>query len=455
MRRSRLIVLLAATCTVLAGLTPAQAARTPAKPVADTPYLGWSSWSLQSTKYPGVNTQGDYSWLTEQHVLQQAQVVSTKLRSHGYQYVNIDAGWWRKWDWTPEYDQYARPLTDAARFPDGMAATARKIHSMGLKVGIYMPVGLEKEAYNGGNSPIADAPGCHTRDVVYPDLRTTNGWDSSYKLNFDNPCAARWIDSIARMFAQWGVDFLKLDGVGPGSDKSGPNYDNTADVAAWSRALVATGRDIQFLLSWSLDHDYVDTWRRYSNGWRIDTDVECYCDTLVTWQNSLVKRFDDVVPWIGDAGRGGWNNLDSVDVGVGAMDGLTNDERRLYMTFWAIEAAPLYTGDDLTKLDSFGLSLLTNDEVIAIDQAGRPARPVVAHTPQQTWWVRNADGSYTVALFNLDTSAATVTANWSDFGFHGTASVRDVWSNRQLGRHTDSFSATLAPHSAQLLTLHR
>ena len=63
--------------------------------------LGWSSWSLQSTKYPGVNTQGDYSWLTEQHVLEQAQVMSTQLRSHGYQYINIDAGWWRKWDWTP------------------------------------------------------------------------------------------------------------------------------------------------------------------------------------------------------------------------------------------------------------------------------------------------------------------------------------------------------------------
>jgi hypothetical protein len=121
------------------------------------------------------------------------------------------------------------------------------------------------------------------------------------------------------------------------------------------------------------------------------------------------------------------------------------------MTLWAIEAAPLYTGDDLTKLDSYGLSLLTNDEVIAIDQAGRPAKPVVAHTPQQTWWVRNADGSYTVALFNLDTKPATVTANWSDFGFHGKAGVRDVWSHQQLGKYTNSFSANLAPHSAKLL----
>ena len=166
MRRSRLIVLLAALCTVLAGLTPAQAARTPSKPTANTPYLGWSSWSLQSTKYPGVNSQGDYSWLTEQHVLQQAQVMATTLKSHGY----------------------------------------------------------------------------HTRDAVYPDLRTTNGWDSSYKLSFDNPCASKWIDSIAQMFAKWGVDFLKLDGVGPGSDKSGPNYDNTATLTPHSAKLLKVSR---------------------------------------------------------------------------------------------------------------------------------------------------------------------------------------------------------------------
>lgn len=446
MRRTRTIILLTALLVAVAGPAPAQA-----KPPAPTPYLGWSSWSLQSTSYPGVNPQGNYSWLTEQHVLQQAKVMSTELRSHGYQYINIDAGWWMDWGWHPEYDQYGRQKADPVRFPDGIAAVARKVHAMGLKLGIYLPVGLEKGAYNSGNSPIYGAPDCHTRDIVYPDLRTTNGWDSAYKLNFNSKCAIAYINSMARMFAGWGVDLLKLDGVGPGSDKSGPNYDNTADVAAWSKALVATGRPIQFLLSWSLNHDYVATWQRYANSWRIDTDVECYCSTLVTWDNSLKQRFDDVVPWIGDAGRGGWNNLDSLDVGDGQLDGLSTDERQLYMTLWAIEDSPLYTGDDLTKLDKFGLSLLTNDEVIAVDQAGQPARPVVAHVPQQTWYARNSDGSYTVALFNLDTKPATVTANWQDFGFSGHAAVRDLWSHRWLGGFRNSFSATLAPHSARLL----
>jgi hypothetical protein len=81
-----------------------------------------------------------------------------------------------------------------------------------------------------------------------------------------------------------------------------------------------------------LDHDFVSTWQQYANGWRIDTDVECYYNTLVTWNNSVKQRFTDVVPWISDARPGGWNNLDSLDVGAGSIDGLSNDERQTYTT---------------------------------------------------------------------------------------------------------------------------
>jgi hypothetical protein len=444
------LTLIAASLTLINSATPSQA-QAAIDDLAAKPYMGWSSWSLQSTSYPGVNTQGSYSWLDESNVLKQTDVVASKLKSHGYQYINIDAGWWMDWNWTPGYDAYGRQTPNAQRFPHGIAYVADYVHRKGLKFGTYLPVGLEKPAYGNGTTPIYGAPQCHTSDIVYPDLRTTNGWDSSYKINFGNPCAQKYIDSLANELASWGVDFLKLDGVGPGSFKSGPNYDNTADVAAFSKALKATGRPIQFMLSWSLNHDNIATWKQYSNGWRIDTDVECYCNTLVTWDNSVKQRFDDVVNWIGDAGPGGWNNLDSLDVGVGSMDGLTDAERQSYATFWAIEAAPLYTGDDLTKLDPYGLSLLTNDEVIAIDQQGRPAKPVVAHAPQQVWWVRNNDGSYTVALFNLTNAPAQVTASWSDLGFTGRANVQDVWSHQDLGNVTDSFSAALPAHGSKLL----
>ena len=433
--------------TAKTAASTASAAKKSGSTLAQTPLMGWSSWSLESTNYPGVNPTGGASWLTEAHFLQQADAEAKELEAYGYDYANIDAGW------SNGFDQYGRPIANPTTFPDGIAYIANHVHAEGLKLGIYLAVGLAPAAYNSGNTPIYGAPGCTTADIVYPDLRLTNGWNSAYKIDYANPCAQDYINSIADEFASWGVDFLKLDGVGPGSNQGGTDYDNTPDVAAWSNALKATGRPIQFTLSWSLAHSEASVWQEYANGWRIDTDVECYCGTLVTWNNSVKQRWTDVVQWIPDAGPGHWNNLDSLDVGDGTMDGITNAERQSYMTLWAIEAAPLLSGDDLTQLDSYGLSLLTNREVIAVDQAGNPARPVSQNTDQQVWYARNSDGSYTVALFNMGSSTATVTANWSDIGLSGPAQVRNLWTESNTGTANGSISASLPEHGSELLRL--
>jgi hypothetical protein len=132
------------------------------------------------------------------------------------------------------------------------------------------------------------------------------------------------------------------------------------------------------------------------------------------------------------------------------MDGLTDAERRSYATLWAMSASPLFTGDDLTKLDPLGLALLTNRDVIAVDQQGIPARPVTPTGDRQVWGLRNTDGSYTVALFNLGAAPATVTAYWSSFGFTGRASVRDLWSHKTVGGSLDRVSTRLPAHGASL-----
>jgi hypothetical protein len=460
-RAAALLALTAGTVTAVpaAPATARTVAGAPAAPattvgVAATPYMGWSSWSMQSSSYPGLNPNGSFSYLTEANVVKQADALAAKLKAYGYDYVNIDAGWWRDYSWKPEYDEHGRQTPDPVRFPDGMKAVADHIHSKGLKAGIYLPVGLEKEAYGGGTVPIWNAPGCTTADIVYPDLRTTNGWDSSYKLNFDNPCAQKYVDSQAQMFADWGYDFLKLDGVGPGSFKSGDNYNNVADVAAWHKAIAAIGRPIHLELSWSLDIGHAADWQQYSNGWRIDTDVECYCNTLVTWDNSVKARWNDAPAWSHKAGPGGWNDLDAIDVGNGEMDGLTKAERQSYVTLWAISKSPLFTGDDLTRLDDYGVSLLTNQEVIAVDQNDSPvARPVTPMGDQQVWAAGNPDGSYTVALFNLGASPATVTADWASLGFRGNASVRDLWSHQNIGNYTGKITETLPAHGSRLFTI--
>ncbi|UUU28745.1 carbohydrate-binding protein [Streptomyces sp. CA-210063] len=423
-------------------------------PVAAKPYMGWTSWSMQSSKYPGLNPDGDYSYLTERNVLKQADALATKLKPYGYEYVNIDAGWWRDMDWKPRFDAYGRQAADPGRFPRGMKAVADDLHAKGLKAGIYLPVGLEKEAYGEGKVPLWNAEGCTTADIVHGDLRTTNGWDSAYKIDFSRPCAQKYIDSQARLFADWGYDFLKLDGVGPGSFKSGENYDNVADVAAWQKAIAATGRPIHLELSWSLDIGHVADWKRYSNGWRIDTDVECYCNTLVTWENSVEDRWDDTPAWTRHAGPGGWNDLDALNVGNGEMDGLTKAERQSYATLWAIAKSPLYAGDDLTRLDSYGLSLLTNKEVIAVNQGGTPpARPLTPSDDQQVWAAKNPDGSFAVALFNLGDAPASVTADWSALGFSGKAGVRDLWNHENLGTYRDKITQALPAHGSRLFTV--
>ncbi len=396
--------------------------------LAQTPLLGWSSWSSIRSNPTASNIEA------------QAQALSTNLKSSGYQYVNMDDFWYL--NPSSNVDQYGRWSVDTSRFPNGIASVASYIHNLGLKFGIYLTPGIPVAAVQ-QNTPI-QGTSYHARDIADTSKYETNynfGSDVMYYIDYSKPGAQAYINSWADLLASWGVDYLKIDGVG--------DWD-IPDIQAWSSALKQSGRSIYFTLSNSLDINNVSTWKQYANDWRIDGDIECYCSTLTTW-SSVSTRFSDAPQWSGDAGPGGWNNLDSLDVGNGSKDGLTNDERQSYMTLWAASAAPLYVGDDLTSLDSYGLSLLTNSEVIAIDQAGHPAHPVSQSTNQQVWYSNNGNGTYTVALFNLGSSSATVTANWSDLGFSGSASVHDAWSHSDLGSFTGSFSATLNSHASRLL----
>ena len=167
----------------------------------------------------------------------------------------------------------------------------------------------------------------------------------------------------------------------------------------------------------------------------------------------LAIRDADVPKWVPFAGPGHWNDLDSIEVGNGATNGLTPDERQTMLTLWSIESAPLLLGTDLTKLDPFDVTLLTNPEVIAVDQSGHPALPVSQATQQQVWFANNHDGSYTVALFNLADTPATVTATWSQLGITGPVTARNLWTHTNLGPQPASYSVSLAPHASQLLRI--
>jgi alpha-galactosidase len=417
--------------TALADSGPAgRSAHRPAQLAAHPP-LGWSSWS---------SLRGNVS---EAAIAAQAQVMHDSLGKHGYVYINIDSGW------TDHLDAYGRDAWNTTKFPSGMPALAAYLHKLGLRFGLYLLPGIPKAAV-AANTPIYGTP-YHAADIA--DTSTEgNTYTDAWRIDYNKPGAESYVQSYADMFASWGVDYLKMDFVGPGGGLH--PADNRADIEHWHYALAHSGRPIHLELSNSLSLADAPTWQAYANGWRIEGDVECYksCPGFLTnWALRASKRFTDAPHWTQYAGPGHWNDLDSLELGNGDVDGLTPDERVSIMTLWSIEASPLLLGTDLTKMDPADLKLITNDEVIAVDRAGHPATPLSQATPQQVWSVREPDGSYVVALFNLADTAATVTANWSDLGLAGTADARDLWAHRTVGRDVTGFSAELAPHASRLL----
>jgi alpha-galactosidase len=399
------------------------------------PPMGWSSWS------------SFHGGISESLIEAQAMAMHTTLQKYGYEYVNIDAGW------SNAVDAYGRDAWDTTKFPDGIPAVAKYVHSLGLKFGIYLVPGIPKAAL-AANSAILGTP-YHVADIADTSQPGNTAADGSALIDYSKPGAAAYVQSQANLLASWGVDYIKMDFVGPGGGRVAT--DNRADIEHWHAALARTGRPIHLELSNSLSFANAAEWAKYSNGWRIEGDIECYshCPGLTNWTVRVLPRFTDAPKWVPFAGPGHWNDLDSIEVGNGDADGLTPDERQTMVTLWSAESAPLLLGTNLAKPDPADLSLITNREVIAVDQAGHPAHPVSQATAQQVWFSDNHDGSYTVALFNLADTAATVTANWTDLGLTGrgaqAAMVRDLWKHQNLGVERAGYSATLAPHASVLL----
>lgn len=430
-----------AEASTLVVANPTAAAPDPAgEELGARPYMGWSSYSMQVYS-------GNGKWITADQIIAQSDAMHDKLQSAGYEYINIDAGW------NDGVDEYGRPMPSTTLYPDGLQAVIDHIHDNGQKAGLYMIPGISPQVYE-ADLPIFDAPGCSTGDIVKQPLQQADYWDIGYRIDFADPCAQAYVDSIADVLGEWGVDFLKFDSVTPGSGIGDLSLDARDDVAAWSKALKPHG--IWFELSWALDIRYADYWAEHAQGWRVDWDVECYCgdEALTTWEN-IERLFPRAADWWRYAGPDrGWNDFDSLNVGNGEMDGLTRDERRTATTLWAVSAAPMYVGNDLTRLDEYGLGLLTNPEVIAVNQAGRPARPVSTATKQQTWFAHNPDGSVTVAVFNLGRADADIRIPFTDIGVQGSAKVRDLWARKNLGVHDGEFVAEDVPiHGTRLFTI--
>ena len=410
--RSLAALLLAVPLAVLTGPAAAQAQD---NGVGLTPALGWSSWSFvrHEPTAAAIEAQAD-------------AMKKIGLAKAGFQYVNVDDFWYECPSDGPNVDQYGRWVTDSTKFPGaGIKAVADHVHRDGLKFGLYVTPGIAKQAVD-RNTPIEGTP-YHAADIATGSTEANYNCHGMQGIDYTKPGAQEFIDSWAEQFAGWGVDYVKIDGVG--------GFD-IPDVRAWSQALRQTGRPIHLELSNGLDINAAATWKQYANGWRTGGDIECYCADgsypLTSW-GSISSRFDQVAAWQPYGGPGGFNDYDSLEVGNGADDGLTLDERKTQMSLWSLAASPLMLGTDLTHLDRTDLSLLTNRDVLGVDQDGVDASRIAGTTTRQVFAKTEKNGDVVVGLFNTGGTAAVVSTTAAALGLPAAGGylLDELWSHRK------------------------
>jgi alpha-galactosidase len=438
------------TCAVVLAMVAATAVFPTSTAIAEnngiglTPALGWSSWSFirHNPTAAKIDAQAD-------------AMKSSGLAAVGFQYVNLDDFWYQcPGGQGPNVDANGRWVTDTTKFPNsgatnGIQVVADHVHADGLKFGLYVTPGISAQAVS-KNTPILGTS-FHAKDIATTVSERNFNCGGMVGVDYSKPGAQAFVNSWADQFASWGVDYVKIDGVGT---------TDVPDIQAWSTALRQTGRPIHLELSNNLAIGSASTWAQLSNGWRTGGDIECYsCESggssipLTHWA-SVQNRFGAVASWQPFGGPGAFNDYDSLEVGNGANDGLTAPERQSMMSLWALGASPLILGTDLTNLDATDLGYLKNTRVLAVDQDAIDAKRIVNSGNQQVYGKTEKDGSVIVGLFNFsDTASQTVTVSLSAAGVSGSATATDLWTGASLGTLSGSHGVTLGAGAVQLLKL--
>jgi hypothetical protein len=442
-------LVIAITATNLAVLGPGgPAAGAEDNGVGTAPAMGWSSWSFLRRQPTAAKVEAEAK-----------AMVTSGLAKVGYHYVNLDDFWYIcPGAQGPKVDRYGRWVTNPVTFPpgpsgrNGIEVVADYIHRLGLDFGLYVTPGISNQAV-AENTPILGPdgrPSGYTADeIAEPSVSEYNyncgGMDG---INYKSPGAQDFINSWADEFASWGIDYLKLDGVG--------SFD-IPDVKAWSEALRQTGRPIHLELSNSLDIHDAATWAEYSNGWRTGQDIECYgCEAggssypLTDYAN-VEARFDQVARWRPYGGPGAFNDYDSIEVGNGGNDGLTVPERETQLSLWALASSPLILGTDLTHLNATDRALLENTAVIAVDQDAVDASRVAETSTAQIFAKKEKRGEVIVGLFNTGERNEKISTSPSSVGLAASTDyeVDDLWSHQAFMTH-GPIEADVAPHGVAL-----
>jgi alpha-galactosidase len=370
--------------------------------LALTPPMGWNSWNVWAGAVDAAKVRAAADWM-----------VKSGLAAHGYQYINIDDTW-------EAGRNAAGEIQTNQKFGD-MRALSDYVHGKGLKLGIYSS----------------------------PGPRTCGGYEGSYGHELQD----------AETYARWGIDYLKYDWCSYGGIARGDN-----SLAALQKpyrvmhaALDSMPRDILFSLC-QYGMGRVWEWGDEVGGncWRTTGDINDSWGSLqsIGFSQDGHERY---------AGPGHWNDPDMLVVGrLGWGPSihpthLKPNEQLTHITLWCLLSAPLLTGCDLAQLDPWTTSLLTNDEVLDVNQdpLGRPAGRRSQQGMLEVWARPLWDGTTAVGLFNRGPERAKVTASWSDLQLHGRQPVRDLWQHKELGARDGAFAAEVPAHGAVLVKIGR
>ncbi len=400
------------------------------------PPMGWNSWDCYGAS------------VTEDEVRKNALYMSKYLKKYGWEYIVVDIQWYEPTADGADYhdgaelvmDGYSRLMPAKNRFPSakdgrGFTALAEYVHSLGLKFGIHILRGIPKQAIR-ENTKIF---GTDIRAAQIAELGSVCDWNTDMCGVDMSRCGAQeYYDSIISMYAEWGVDFIKVD------DISRPYH--KAEIEAISKAIEKTGRDIVLSLSpGEAPVPEAEHLIKNANMWRMTDD---FWDG---WEQ-LKRMFDYCRAWFPYTGGGSFPDCDMLPLGrIGIrshggdrMTRFTRDEQRLLMSLWAVFKSPLFFGGDMTYNDEFTLSLMTNEDIIRINQTSFAGREVYRKGGEIVW-TANGTGEKYLAVFNTGDEEISSLFDLRYICAENALSIREVWTNTEA-----AFSDSTMIHSRVL-----
>lgn len=411
--------------------------------LAPSPPMGWNSW----------NSFG--ATITEVQTLQTASIMARDLLPAGYDILTVDIQWYEP-DTTgytyathpkPVIDSHGRLLPAPNRFPSskdqqGFAPIAHRIHTLGLRFGVHLMRGIPRLAVE-RNCQIL---GTKVTAQEIADTSSTCSWNPDmYGVDMSKPGAQAYYDSVFSLLASWGVDFVKVD------DLSRPYDAHEPEIEGIAKAIARTKRPMILSMSpGATPLVRAGHARQYAQMWRIADDF---------WDHwpMLKAQFTRLENWSPYCGAGGWPDADMLPLGrlkLGKREtNFTPDEQRTLMTLWSIARSPLIMGGDLRYLDPATKALLTNPEVLAVNQTSSNNQPHFVQDGTSVWSASAADGGLYVALFNIGDKPTVVAIDLAMLGLKGQCALRNLWGQHLEGTVHGKLVRQIPPHGAEMYKL--